>query len=173
MRTALKLLTIIASLLTVSIFTIVSQNCLGASNSGSGSGTLSGLSGYVEVNSLSYNPDNQKTSSCHSLEIFNYTGDDISYRYEFQHVVQEIRARDKNGKITDTRSVDSSTTDEQSSVAADPGYKTQSGSQGVSCAGQPKGDYIIEAYTAIRASRLGGRLEVETDESSEFEITDD
>lgn len=173
MRTALKLLTIIASLLTVGVFTIVSQNCLGASNSDSGSGTLSGLSGYVEVNSLSYNPDNQQTSSCHSLEIFNYTGDDISYRYEFQHVVQEILARDENDKITRTRNVDRSTTDEQSTVAANPGYKTQSGSQSVSCAGQPKGEYIIKAYTAIRASRLGGRLEVEAPEESEFEITED
>ena len=129
--------------------------------------------GNVEVNSLSYNPDNHQTSSCHSLEIFNYTGDDISYRYEFQHVVQEIRARDENGKITDTRNVDRSTTDEESSVEADPGYKTQSGSQGVSCAGQPKGEYLISAYTAIRASRLGGRLEVEVPEESEFEITED
>ncbi len=173
MRTALKLLTIIASLLTVSVFTIVSQNCLGASKGAGGTGNLSGLWGNVEVNSLSYNPDNQKTSSCHSLEIFNYTGDKISYGYEFQHVVQEIRARDRNGKITDTRNVDRSTTDEQSTVEANPGYKTQSGSQGVSCAGQPKGEYIIEAYTAIRASRLGGSLNVQADESSEFEITDD
>ncbi len=173
MRTAFKLLTIIASLLTVSVFTIVSKNCLGASEGKGGSGTLSGLWGNVEVNSLSYNPDNQRTSSCHSLEIFNYTGDEISYDYEFQHVVQEIRARDKNGKITDTRRVDRSTTDEQSTVTANPGYKTQSGSQGVSCAGQPKGEYIIEAYTAIRASRLGGRLNVQANESSEFEITED
>ena len=48
--------------------------------------------------------------------------------------------------------------------------KTQSGSQGVSCAGQPEGEYIIKAYTAIRASRLNGKLNVQADESSEFEI---
>lgn len=164
MRTAFKLLTIIASLLTVSVFTIVSQNCLGASDGKGGSGTLSGLWGNVEVNSLSYNPDNQKTSSCHSLEISNYTGDDITYDYEFQHLVQEILAGG------DTRNVDRSTTDEQSTVTANPGYKTQSGSQGVSCAGQPKGEYIIKAYTAIRASRLNGKLNVQADESSEFDI---
>ena len=45
MRTALKLLTIIASLLTVSVFTIVSQNCLGASDGKAGTGNLSGLWG--------------------------------------------------------------------------------------------------------------------------------
>ena len=170
MRTALKLLTIIASLLTISVFTIVSQNCLGASDSDGGPGNLSSLWGNVEVNSLSYNPDNQQTSSCHSLEIFNYTGDDISYNYEFQHVVQEILARNENGEITLTRNVGRSTTDESSTVAANPGYKTQSGSQGVSCGGQPEGEYIIEAYTAIRASRQGGSLNVQADESSEFEI---
>lgn len=170
MRTVFKLLTIIASLLTVSVFTIVSQNCLGASNGAGGSGNLSGLWGHVEVNSLSYNPDNQKTSSCHSLQIFNYTGDNISYNYEFQHVVQEILARDKNDEIANTRDVDRSTTHLTSTVSANPGYKTQSGSQGVSCAGQPKGEYIIKAYTAIRASRIGGKLNVQVDENSEFEI---
>ena len=141
---------IITSLLAVGIFVTISQNCLGASDGDSGSGTLSGLWGNVEVSSLSYNPDNQQTSSSHSLEIFNYTGDDISYNYEFQHVVQEILARNQNGQITLTRNVGRSTTDEPSTVAANPGYKTQSGSQGISCAGQPEGEYIIKAYTAIR-----------------------
>lgn len=173
MRTAFRLMIIITSLLAIGIFVTISQNCLGASNGAGGSGTLSGLWGNVEVNSLSYNPDNQQTSSCHSLEIFNYTGDDISYNYEFQHVVQEILNRNQNGQITLTRNVGRSTTDESSTVAANPGYKTQSGSQGVNCGGQPEGEYIIKAYTAIRASRQGGSLNVQADESSEFEIIED
>ena len=170
MRTAFRLMIIITSLLAVGIFATISQNCLGASNGAGGSGTLSGLWGNVEVSSLSYSPDNQQTSSCHSLAIFNYTGDDISYNYEYQHVVQEILARNENGQITLTRNVGRSTTDFPSTVAANPGYKTQSGLQGVNCGGQPEGEYIIQAYTAIRASRQGGSLNVQADESSEFEI---
>ena len=170
MRTVFRLMIIITSLLAVGIFATISQNCLGASDSAGGSGTLSGLWGNVEVNSLSYNAGTQQTSSSHSTEIFNYTGDDISYNYELQHVVQEILDRNQNGEITLTRDVNRSTTHSPSTVAANPGYETQSGTQGVSCAGQPEGEYIIKAYTAIRASRQGGSLNVDVNENSEFWI---
>ncbi len=51
-------------------------------------------------------------------------------------------------------------------------YDELDGTQGVDCGGENAGLYMIQAYTAVRASVGGDSLDVKADEKTEFLIVD-
>ena len=87
--------------------------------------------------------------------------------------VYEIQSRDDDGDPDETRFVDHS-----QQAATDQTDRNGSGSRdsllGVNCNGQPRGEYYITGYTAIRISVRGGSLNlmVAPEEDWEFEIVD-
>ena len=142
--------------------------------SGWGTGTLSGYHGTVYIGNFTYEPDFGWTQSSHWYEVINFHDFvKISVPYEFQHGVYEIKSRDHTGDPDETRFVDNS-----QQAATDQtdrnGYAYRNGTQGVNCNGQPRGEYYITGYTAIRVSVDDGSLEltVTPEENYEFDILD-
>lgn len=171
MRKSFKVLTlIIGSLLLVALSSV--DTLLAASNSGAGTGTLSGLWANVYVGGLTYEPVFGWTQSDHSFNITNMTDDDVSYTYEFQHGVSEILRKNDQGEVINERFVNNSTQFLTRTVGPPTWYDGLDGMQGVDCNGQPAGHYRIQAYTAVRASILHGRLDVQASDETEFWIVE-
>lgn len=145
---------------------------LAATNNGAGTGNLSALWANVYVGNLTYEPFFGWTQSNHSFDIINMTGDAVTYTYEFQHGVWEILKKNVLGQVTQSRFINNSTQFLSRNVGPPTWYDELDGTQGVDCGGEKAGLYMIQAYTAVRASVGGGRLNVQVNDDTEFWILD-
>ena len=171
MRTSFKVLTyLIGSVLVISLF--IASSALRANEEwwewklGKGKGKLENVRASVWVGALGYDPETGWTSSSHWFQMMNHLNFDFSHDYEFQHGVSEILRRNNRGDIIAIRPVDNDQTFAQRLSKAGETY-WHPGTQGVDCNGERRGEYHIQAYTAVRS---GADLNVQMDAELMFRI---
>ncbi len=155
MRTSFKVWAfIIGSLLAISLF-IPGSELVHANEkwwpwvTGRGEDRLLNMWASVWVGDLGYDSETGRTSSSHWFQIMNHLGFDTDHNYEFQHGVSEVLRRDNRGDIISIRPVDQDTL-ALPRLSKNGECYWHPDVRGVDCSGENEGEYIIEAYTAVR-----------------------